>query len=175
MYQLIIENGSREGERFRPSGGEVTVGRDKNNTLRLVDDGVSQQHCAVRITRRGVMVRDLNSTNGIYVNDDRVEGETRLASGDCIEVGVVRLRFEFLHGAPSNKRRINLLFWASVVAVAITFSVEFAAVGLAVYTRTHRFTQAEMNDIINFFPPIPQEQLPDALAQPVPAAKTKAP
>jgi Inner membrane component of T3SS, cytoplasmic domain len=173
MYQLIIENGFREGEHIRPEGNELTIGRDPHCMLRLVEDGVSQSHCVLRITRRGVIVRDAGSTNGIFVNDQQVE-EVRLASGDLLEVGVVRLRFEFLHGSPGDKRRVNPLFWISVLAVALAFGVEFGAVGIGFYMRSHHFTQAEMDAIVHWFPPVSQDQLPEVLLPP-PAPAEKPP
>jgi hypothetical protein len=114
------------------------------------------------------MVRDSRSTNGVYVNSQRVE-EVRLHRGDVIELGGARLRFEFLVAVPGEYRRRTPLFWISVVLVAATFGVEFCAIGIAVWTRRHRITPEESAAILRYFPPVPADALPDAL---LPRSKT---
>ncbi|MFA6565039.1 MAG: FHA domain-containing protein [Verrucomicrobiia bacterium] len=170
MYHLIIENGTREGECIRPKGAELTVGRDTGNELRLVDDGVSGRHCIMKITRRGVFVRDCGSTNGVYVNGKPIQQETRLPSGCLVEVGVVAMRFEFLHDVNSQKLRTTALFWLAAAMVTLTFSIQLAGIGLALWTREHRFTPEETAAILKHFPLPPD--LPGAMP---PAAGTSNP
>lgn len=172
MYHLIIENGTREGECIRPKGAELTIGRDTGNVLRLVDDGVSGRHCVLKLTRRGVIVRDCNSTNGVYVNGKPIQREARLPSGCLVEVGVVAMRFEFLHDVNSRKLRINLLFWIATAIVVATFSVQLAGIGLAFWARGHRFTPEETAAILKQFPLPPDLPgvLPPATGTPNPAA-----
>lgn len=162
IYQLIIENGQRAGQRVQPPGATYTVGRDTGNDLRLVEDGVSGRHCELRVTRAGVMVRDSRSTNGVFVNGQRVE-EARLHRGDVIELGGARLRFEFLIAVPGAHRRRTPLFWLSVLLLGATFAVEFGAVGIAAWTRLHRMSPEETAAILKFFPTASADALPDAL------------
>jgi hypothetical protein len=170
MYHLIIENGTREGECIRPKGAELTVGRDTGNELRLVDDGVSGHHCVMKITRRGVLVRDCGSTNGVYINGKPIQKEARLPSGCLVEAGVVAMRFEFLHDVNSQKLRITSLAWMATLMVLLVFSIQFAGIGLAVWTREHRFTPEENAAILKYFP-LPSD-LPGAMP---PAAGTSNP
>ena len=167
MYHLIIENGTHEGECIQPKGAELTIGRDPGNTLRLVDDGISGCHCALRITRRGVMVRDCGSTNGVYINGKPISEETRLPSGCLVEIGAVAMRFTFLHDVNSQKLRTTGFFWMAVVMVGLTFAIQIAGIGIAVWTRVHRFTPEETAAILKRFPLPPD--LPGALP---PAAAT---
>jgi predicted component of type VI protein secretion system len=175
IYQLIIESGQRAGQCVQPPDKSYSIGRDAGNDLRLVEDGVSGRHCELRVMRAGVMVRDSRSTNGVYVNGQRVE-EVRLHRGDVIELGGARLRFEFLVAAPGEYRRRTPLFWVSVLLVGVTFAVEFGAIGVAVWTRRHRITPEESAKILKFFPPIPSNALPDKLmpgTKPPPAANAR--
>ncbi|MBI5393931.1 MAG: FHA domain-containing protein [Verrucomicrobia bacterium] len=172
IYQLIIESGQRAGQCVQPPGNAYTIGRDAGNDLRLVEDGVSGRHCELQVTRAGVMLRDCRSTNGVFVNHQRVE-EARLHRGDVIELGGARLRFEYLIAVPGVHRRRTPLFWASVLLVGMTFALEFGAMGIAVWTRHHRITPEESARILKFFPPVPTDAVPDALmpgAKPAPAA-----
>jgi len=172
MYHLIIENGTREGECIRPKGLELTIGREPGNVLRLVDDGVSGQHCVIRLTRRGITVRDCNSTNGVYVNGKPIHEETRLPSGCLIEVGAVAMRFEFLHNVDSRKLRTTVIFWIAAAIVALTFSIQLAGIGIALWTRQHRFTPEETAAVLKWFPLPPDlpGALPPAAAKSNPAA-----
>ncbi|MFA5193476.1 MAG: FHA domain-containing protein [Verrucomicrobiia bacterium] len=172
MYHLIIENGTREGECIQPKGAELSIGRDPGNTLRLVDDGISGRHCVIRLTRRGIVVRDCKSTNGVYVNGKPINEETRLSSGSLVEVGMVAMRFEFLHNVDSHKLRTTLLFWMAAAMVTLTFSIQIAGIGLAFWTRYHRFTPADTAAVLRWFPLPPDlpGALPPAVVQPNPAA-----
>lgn len=75
----------------------VTVlGRDASADLVIDDPGVSRRHAEIRITHDGphqqVLVKDLGSTNGTYVNGDQV-GTEQLAAGDRLTVGSTTLIF----------------------------------------------------------------------------------
>jgi pimeloyl-ACP methyl ester carboxylesterase len=71
----------------------LTIGRHASNDLVLDIDQVSRRHA--RIERRGTkfILRDLGSTNGIWVNGDRVESHT-LENGDSFQIGRVQLLFK---------------------------------------------------------------------------------
>lgn len=172
LYQLIIENGQRAGQRVQP-GNTYTIGRDAGNDLRLVEDGVSGRHCELRVTRAGILVRDSRSTNGVFVNGQRVE-EARLHRGDVIELGGARLRFEFLVAVPGAHRRRTPLFWLSVLLLGATFAVEFGAIGIAAWTRLHRVTPEETAAILKFFPPASPDALPEALRSSINKASSEA-
>lgn len=51
-----------------PLGQKTTMGRHPNNTLRLVDREVSKEHCSVERVGNSYLLRDLNSSNGTFVN-----------------------------------------------------------------------------------------------------------
>lgn len=69
------------------------IGRSKDNDIVLANDSISSHHAEIHMRREGVFyIVDLSSTNGVYVNDQRVN-QTELKDGDLIELGEVRLRF----------------------------------------------------------------------------------
>lgn len=63
------------------------VGRAQTSDLRLDDPAVSNFHAALQWTPHGWMVRDLGSTNGVFVNGDRIEVPTLLREGDELGFG----------------------------------------------------------------------------------------
>lgn len=70
----------------------VTIGRGKTNSLRLMDPKASRTHAKIEVTKEGFLVKDLNSKNGILVNDTKVSTQL-LKSGDTIRVGLTDIRF----------------------------------------------------------------------------------
>jgi pSer/pThr/pTyr-binding forkhead associated (FHA) protein len=73
----------------------TTIGRSDENVLVLDgDDYASGHHARVESGLDGTWVIDLGSTNGTYVNGERIEGRRRLHVGDLLQVGDTELRFE---------------------------------------------------------------------------------
>ena len=73
----------------------LTIGRGGQNDLVLDgDEFASARHARVESRRDGVWVTDLGSTNGTYVNGERIAGGRRLAAGDVLRVGETDLRLE---------------------------------------------------------------------------------
>lgn len=75
------------GRRFDVPATGLTIGRAADNLLVVADDKVSRHHGAVTVTATGLVVSDLRSTNGIWVNDVRVSGDRLLDNGDVMRVG----------------------------------------------------------------------------------------
>ena len=73
--------------------GDFTIGRNKGNSLQLEDSVVSGDHAVLTLTSNEYMpeifdisIEDLNSTNGVYVNNIKVK-ENRLKHDDVIRIG----------------------------------------------------------------------------------------
>ncbi len=72
------------------------MGREQENTVVLEADSVSRQHCRIEQEGRHYIIKDNNSTNGTYVNDDPVDA-MQLRRGDQVKVGDTI--FKFLAGS----------------------------------------------------------------------------
>jgi hypothetical protein len=72
----------------------TTLGRDVNNRIVLDDEFVSGAHAVLTFRGRAWYLEDLASTNGSFVNGDRVEGTSPVAPGDDVQLGRVHLRLE---------------------------------------------------------------------------------
>lgn len=94
-YALVVERGPRSGMTYKLRPGNTTVGRHPESDIFLNDVTVSRHHCRFKITDDSISVEDSGSTNGTYVNDQRID-EVELSPGDEVLVG----RFHFLvaHG-----------------------------------------------------------------------------
>jgi pSer/pThr/pTyr-binding forkhead associated (FHA) protein len=72
----------------------LTIGRNQNNTIILEDPFISYEHACISRCRQDYILTDLNSTNGTFVNGNKIEDEFMLNPGDEIRMGVVTFRFE---------------------------------------------------------------------------------
>ncbi len=83
-YLLIRELGQ---ERVQPlSETEITIGRSRQNVIRLLAEQSSRRHCKLVRTSKGYQAVDLSSSNGLYINGQKVP-EKELAEGDTLRVG----------------------------------------------------------------------------------------
>jgi hypothetical protein len=83
-FRLVMDQGPQAGRVFPLDRDVITLGRDPGNTIVINEPQVSRQHA--RITRRGgvLVLEDLGSTNGTFVNGMRLAGPHALSNGDVI-------------------------------------------------------------------------------------------
>lgn len=92
MASLFVVRGNDQGARFELNQDVVTLGRDASNTIQLHDTEVSRRHASVRRTGRAYALVDLGSSNGTFVNGQRVQTR-ELASGDEVVLGGTAMLF----------------------------------------------------------------------------------
>ncbi len=91
---LVVQGGPLAGRAFVLKRETTTaVGRARANDIVLDDVAVSSQHCRIRHEDGGFVLHDLQSTNGTYVNDQKVSRH-RLSTGDVIRIGETPLLFK---------------------------------------------------------------------------------
>lgn len=91
---LTITRGSGEGQVFNLSmDSAVSIGRAPTNDIPVGDNAISGEHCRIRPEGGGFVLHDLQSTNGTFVNEKRIERH-RLSEGDVIRVGETQLQFK---------------------------------------------------------------------------------
>jgi pSer/pThr/pTyr-binding forkhead associated (FHA) protein len=74
--------------------GRFIIGRSSDCQLSLEDPLVSRHHAAITVELGRVAVEDLNSRNGVFVNDEKITGERQLAAGDRLKIGSQELVIE---------------------------------------------------------------------------------
>jgi len=89
---LVVIFGAEIGKRIELAREDVVIGRANTAELQLDIDNVSRSHAVIRRTARGYVLRDLDSTNGTYVNDQPIR-ERALSDGDQIRIGRSMLKF----------------------------------------------------------------------------------
>jgi hypothetical protein len=82
------------GRRLLVAPTGAVIGRSRGCDIVLEDPGVSRRHAEIRPAQDGWMIRDLGSTNGVYLNRSPIDGPMELRSGDHIELGETEIVFE---------------------------------------------------------------------------------
>jgi len=89
-YALMVERGPRAGLTYVLGEGATLTGRADDVVIFLGDVTVSRHHCRFIVDDEGLSVEDLGSTNGTYINMERLE-RARLSPGDEVIIGKFHL------------------------------------------------------------------------------------
>jgi pSer/pThr/pTyr-binding forkhead associated (FHA) protein len=89
---FIARDGALEGQRFELES-DSTIGREGAD-ITLDDDQVSRSHARVSVAGATITIEDLGSTNGTFVNGERIEAATTLAAGDTVRIGSTTFALE---------------------------------------------------------------------------------
>lgn len=93
---LVVINGADLGKKYVLAQTSTVIGRSSKVDVQVDEDAVSRSHAVIDNYGDTVIARDLESTNGTYVNDLQIR-EKRLVDGDQIKIG--RTIFKFLSGS----------------------------------------------------------------------------
>lgn len=91
---LRVVGGKNNGREIKISVPEFIIGRGEEAHLRPSSDLVSRKHCTITVNDGKVVLTDLKSRNGTFVNGKQLEGSHEVRSGDSLRVG--RLQFEMI-------------------------------------------------------------------------------
>lgn len=80
---------------------KTTIGRVDDNTFSIAESSVSSHHCEILLRGADVVVHDLNSTNGTFINGTQITGEAVLKPGQTLKLGQIELKLE-VEGASSS-------------------------------------------------------------------------
>jgi len=95
MTKLIFTDHDHAGRVYPLVLEKTTVGRGDQNTLVIADSSLSAAHCEILVNGSEVIVRDLGSRNGTYVNGAKlVNQQSQLKSGQTVRFGAVAARLE---------------------------------------------------------------------------------
>jgi hypothetical protein len=87
QYQLVLRVGPSPGKVYPLMKNELTIGRDINNEIVINDSEISRRHCRLVMSGDSYMIEDLGSTNGTWVNDQRLTAAHQLVHGESFRLG----------------------------------------------------------------------------------------
>ena len=107
--KITFLKGKNAGESrdFEPPG--VFIGREEDNDIQLLLDGVSQYHAKMTFNDDKWVLHDLDSSNGTKVNGNKIKEPTPLNSGDMIYISTEAMKIEFDKEKPGKTAELPLL------------------------------------------------------------------
>ncbi len=97
---VVLSTGAAEGKALPITTAQFIIGRDPQCNLRPASAMISKRHCAVLVKSGQVFVRDFDSTNGTFVNEQPIKGEVALKNGDVLKVGPLSFK-AVIEGVPA--------------------------------------------------------------------------
>ena len=108
QYQLVMHSGPTPGKVFPLEGDIVTIGRESENGIIINDAEVSRKHTQFVFQGGKFIVTDLGSTNGTFVNGQRLTGQHILQPGEVISLGEqINLLFESITQVDPNATMLS--------------------------------------------------------------------
>jgi predicted component of type VI protein secretion system len=93
MAKLVILNQGMTGRSIELTVERTTVGRVEENTFQIADASVSSRHAEILLRGTDIIVHDLNSTNGTFINNEKIS-EAPLKPGQTLRFGQVELKID---------------------------------------------------------------------------------
>jgi len=93
MAKLVILTQSLAGRSHELNADRTTIGRVEDNAFQIAEQSVSSHHCEVLLRGNDVVIKDLDSTNGTFINGEKIT-ESVLKPGQTFRLGQVELRLE---------------------------------------------------------------------------------
>lgn len=93
--KLVVEKGSPKQQVIYLHRALTIVGRQKGCHLRIPSPQVSRRHCRLSVRDDCLVMEDLDSANGSFVNGVRIAGKQFVRPGDQLEIGPLAFRVEY--------------------------------------------------------------------------------
>src|ERR1700739_4269648 len=104
MAKLVILSEGMTGRSLELTVEKTTIGRVEDNTFPIVDTSVSSHHCEILLRGSDIVIRDLGSTNGTFIEGEKIS-EGVLKPGQILRVGQIQLRLEAASAAVPGSRK----------------------------------------------------------------------
>jgi len=96
QFQFVMRSGPTTGKIFPLEGEEIFVGRDASNGVAINDAEVSRKHARLSLQGSAYVIQDLGSTNGTFINSQRIATTQVLNPGDTVSFGEnIVLQYDF--------------------------------------------------------------------------------
>ena len=99
MAKLVILTQGLNGRAHELNVDRTTIGRVEDNLFQIAEPSVSSHHCEVLLRGSDVVIKDLNSTNGTFINGEQIT-ESVLKPGQTLRLGQIELKLE--NGKPAS-------------------------------------------------------------------------
>lgn len=87
QFQFVMRSGPTPGATYSLEGDQLVIGRDSSSGIAINDAEVSRKHARLNFQGGKYVIEDLGSTNGTFVNGQRLTSSVVLKSGDVVSLG----------------------------------------------------------------------------------------
>ncbi|MBI3417297.1 MAG: FHA domain-containing protein [Verrucomicrobia bacterium] len=110
MAKLVLLSEGLTGRSYELKVDRTTVGRVDDNAFQITEPSVSSHHCEILLRGSDVVVKDLNSTNGTFINGEKT-AEAVLKPGQILRLGQIEMRLESTTATtaagPTEKKKLD--------------------------------------------------------------------
>jgi len=106
MAKLVLLSAGMTGRTHELKADKTTIGRVEDNSFQIAEASVSSHHCEVVLRGNDVVVRDLDSTNGTFINGEKIT-ERVIKPNQILRLGQIEMRLETDAPAAPVKKQID--------------------------------------------------------------------
>ncbi|MEW6303658.1 MAG: FHA domain-containing protein [Verrucomicrobiota bacterium] len=106
MARLVLLSEGYTGRTYELKVEKTTVGRVEDNAFQIPDASVSSHHAEIILKGSDVLVRDLNSTNGSFINGEPIT-EAVVKPGQILRLGHIDMRLEIGTAEPPSGKKVQ--------------------------------------------------------------------
>lgn len=106
MAKLVVLSAGMTGRTQELKVDKTTIGRVEDNTFQIAEPSVSSHHCEVLLRGNEVVIKDLNSTNGTFINGEKIS-EKVIKPGQILRLGQIELRLDTDAAPATTKKPID--------------------------------------------------------------------
>ena len=121
MARLVLLSEGLTGKTFDLKPELTTVGRLPDNALQIPEASVSSHHCEIQLRGNDLFVRDLGSTNGTFINGEKIN-EGTVKAGQILRLGMVDMRLETGDAQAASASQKKLLEQTRVIPKGVDVS-----------------------------------------------------
>src|SRR3954467_9517890 len=105
MARLVLLSEGLTGQTYELKAEKTTVGRLPDNAFQIPEASVSSHHCEITLRGSDLLVHDLDSTNGTFINGERIKDGV-VKSGQILRLGMVDMRLETGDSQPIAQKKL---------------------------------------------------------------------
>lgn len=106
MAKLVVLSEGLTGKSYELKVEKTTIGRSDDNNFQIAEASVSSHHAEVHLKGKEILVKDLGSTNGTFINGERLT-EGTVKPGQILRLGSIEMRLETGEAAPATKKQFD--------------------------------------------------------------------
>ncbi len=106
MPRLVLLTEGFTGRSFEIKAERNSVGRLEDNSFQIPAPSVSGHHCEIIFKDNALTIKDLDSTNGCYINGEQIS-EAQLEMGQIVRFGAIEARLEETKGTQTGKKQLD--------------------------------------------------------------------